>query len=77
MNKEYLKRNADTGEFEMCLCGNDELTDGFYPCDEQGNEVQPDDRWNEKLYVCFRCGRIVDQFTGEIVGQSIENAIRL
>lgn len=73
---EYIQKN-DYGEFTRCICGNDQITDGFYPCDEQGNEVQPDDRWNGELYVCGHCGRVVNQFTGKVEGQAQVNAIRL
>ena len=42
-----------------CTCGNTTATDGFYPCDENGNEIEPtiDNNWNGK-YVCSRCGKI-------------------
>lgn len=73
---EYIKKNVH-GEFEKCICGNDQITYGFYPCDDLGNEVVPDFDWNGKLYVCAQCGRIVDQYTGKVEGHAQENALRL
>ena len=52
-----------------CLCGNEPSSDGFYPCDEQGNEVEPTPAWNGLLYVCARCDRIIDQYTLKVVGK--------
>jgi hypothetical protein len=54
----------------ICLCGNEADSDGFYPCDEQGNEVEgtPED-WDGVRYVCARCGRIIDQNTLAVIGQ--------
>lgn len=55
----------------LCLCGNSDLGDGFFPCDESGNEMLPDigSNWMD-LYVCARCGRIIDQKTLRVIGQS-------
>jgi hypothetical protein len=76
MTQEVLKKD-EYGEYVSCICGNDAITDGFYPCDDIGNEVVPDNNWNGKLYVCGSCGRIIDQDTDKVVGQAIEGAIRL
>lgn len=42
-----------------CVCGNMAEKDGFFPCNESGEEVEPDANWS-KYYVCARCGRIYD-----------------
>lgn len=54
-----------------CICGNTPCGSGFYPCDAQGNEVEPvsGSGW-EDLYVCGRCGRIIRQGTLEVIGQN-------
>lgn len=43
----------------VCVCGNRPDTDGFYPCDSDGNDLEPvlDGSW-DGLYRCDRC-RIV------------------
>ncbi len=53
----------------VCVCGNIPESDGFYPCDEDGLEIEPtkESRWSG-LYVCARCSRIIDQETLEVVG---------
>lgn len=57
-----------------CLCGNTPSSDGFFPCDEHGNETEPTagSNWTG-LYGCGRCGRIIRQGTLEIVGQNPEH----
>ena len=46
------------GEWER-VCGNMAEKDGFSPCNENGEEVEPDANWS-LFYVCDRCGRIYD-----------------
>ena len=75
--KEEILKKSEYGEFISCICGNDAMDSGFYPCDSLGNEVVPDDKWNGKLYVCFSCGRIVDQFTGIVQSIAMKGAVRL
>ncbi|HYT36280.1 MAG TPA: hypothetical protein VEL49_03800 [Ktedonobacteraceae bacterium] len=54
----------------VCICGNVPSDEGFYPCDEQGNMVEPTpEEWTTKLYRCDRCGRIIDQDTRKVVLQ--------
>jgi len=50
--------NTQEGEL-VCGCGNNTLLDGFFPCDEKGNEIEPtiNSNWNG-LYVCAKCGQI-------------------
>lgn len=42
-------------------CGNTPNGDGFYPCDKQGEEMEPliGSGW-AGLYACARCGKIVE-----------------
>ena len=55
--------------FWICLCGNNPGEEGFSPCDDSGKEVTPEKGWKEK-YVCKSCGKIIDQRTQEVIGQS-------
>jgi len=43
----------------VCKCGNTTASDGFQPCDKNGNVIEPtvDSDWNG-LYVCSKCGEI-------------------
>ena len=62
----------DGGEF-TCLCGTASISDGFAPCDATGAEVEPTpDGWDGVRYVCERCGRILNQHTGEVLGRRQE-----
>jgi len=61
----------EVGNYEawICLCGNTPVADGFYPCDSDGTEMEPAAGWND-LYVCARCGRIINQTSLDIVGRT-------
>lgn len=75
MEKEFLK--GDEYDLGTCICGNMSHCDGFYPCDPNGHEVEGTDKdWNEPLYVCARCGRIINSENYEVVGRN-ENPIML
>ncbi|HEY0105105.1 MAG TPA: hypothetical protein VGB91_03405, partial [Rhizomicrobium sp.] len=54
----------------VCLCGNTPDGDGFAACNADGLEIEPAVRsgW-DGLYVCNRCGRIVDQKDLSVVAQ--------
>lgn len=61
-----------------CLCGNTAAAHGFYPCDEDGDEVAPtDEEWETNWYVCRRCGRIIDQGSHEVVKRVAPETIRI
>jgi Zn-finger protein len=49
------KLNED--EEIICNCGNSPSQQGFYPCDENGNDVEPVKGW-KGLYKCDNCGLI-------------------
>jgi hypothetical protein len=68
-SKEFIKHEADNDEAWICLCGNQPHYDGFFPCDKNGNEMVPAEGWQD-LYVCTRCGRIIDQNTLEVIGKN-------
>lgn len=51
-----------------CLCGNEPMFDGFYTCNEEGDEVEPTEQdWDGRRIRCHRCGRIIDQNTLEVL----------
>jgi len=57
----------------MCICGNYPSSDGFYPCDKNGDEVNPTpEEWAAGLYVCGRCGRIINPSSLEVVGRATQ-----
>jgi len=62
----------DPGNDIECVpsCGNDPSNEGFYPCLYDGTEVEPyvDGAWKGRLYVCNRCGRIIDVETLQVIG---------
>ncbi len=66
--REFITLEAGNQDAWICVCGNEPQTDGFYPCDETGNEMEPVRGWNG-LYVCHGCGRIIQQDSLEIIGQ--------
>ena len=69
MAKETITHEKHNQEAWVCICGNTPTTAGFLPCDEKGNQVEPVDGLWTNLYVCDRCGRIIQQDTLEVVGQ--------
>ena len=68
MKKEHITHQPDDKDAWVCVCGNTPTSQGFYPCDDKGNEVEPLADW-PGLYFCDRCGRIIDAKTLEVVGQ--------
>lgn len=69
--KEQIKHEAQDRDAWICICKNTPSGDGFYPCDEKGNEMEPTigSGWTN-LYVCAQCGRIINQDTLEVVGMN-------
>jgi len=67
--RKRITHEAGNDEAWICICGNTPSEDGFYPCDSKGKEMEPVIGW-EELYVCAKCGAIIDQKTLEIVGQN-------
>jgi hypothetical protein len=69
--KEVITHEPQDKESWICICGNRPDSDGFYPCDKSGNEMEPvkGSSW-DGLYVCNQCGRIINMDTLEVVGQN-------
>jgi len=80
MEREYItvQKDHEEGRFGdawVCLCGNTSTSQGFYPCDDHGKQISPDvDGPWINLYVCDRCGRIINQDTLEVVGRASNEA---
>ena len=68
VQKEVITHEAGNEEAWICICGNEPSEDGFYPCDEQGHEREPIAGWSG-LYVCFRCGRIIEPKSLSVVNR--------
>jgi hypothetical protein len=66
---EIIKYETGNTEAWICICGNQPPEDGFYPCDRAGNEMEPAGDWSG-LYVCLRCGRIIEQSSLRVVGRN-------
>ena len=66
---ELITHEKDNDEAWVCICGNEPSKDGFYPCDEQGNEMAPVAGWSNS-YVCFHCGRIIDPDSLRVLGRN-------
>jgi hypothetical protein len=60
----------------ICLCGNTPIDEGFYPCNREGEEIEPTpEEWTTHCYVCDRCGRIIQLDTLEVVGVRSNNTL--
>lgn len=70
---ERIKHEPGVEDGWICICGNTAADDGFFPCDQYGNELEPTvgSAWSG-LYVCFKCGRIINQDTLEVIGKNPE-----
>ena len=67
---EHITLEDGNEDAWICVCGNEADSDGFWPCDTNGNGVtiDKDGPWDGILYVCAKCGRIFRQDTMEVVG---------
>lgn len=60
----------------VCLCGNTALGAGFFPCDLDGNPVEPTpEAWTTGCYVCDQCGRFIRQTDRRVVGFRSNNTL--
>jgi hypothetical protein len=66
---ERITHAAGNDEAWTCICKNTTDAEGFFPCDKNGNEMEPVAGWDD-LYVCARCGRIIKQKTLAVVGRN-------
>lgn len=68
---EHITAEQTDNEAWRCICGNTPGSDGFFPCNQRGDEIEPTiaSGW-VYLYVCARCGRIIKQATLEVVGRN-------
>lgn len=74
---EHIAHEAGNDEAWICICGNRPDSDGFYPSDKDGNEVEPTpEHWTTNWYLCGRCGRMINQKTLGVVGRN-ESSKRL
>jgi hypothetical protein len=72
MNQARISHEAGNPEAWICVCRNRPHLDGFYPCNFEGEEVEPTGlEWKSGLYVCAACGRIINPKTLEVVGQRL------
>jgi len=70
-SRPHILHEAGNKEAWICICGNTPEEDGFYPCDKDGNEVDPTPQhWKTDWYVCASCGRMIDVDTLEVVGRN-------
>jgi hypothetical protein len=65
---EIITHEKNDKDAWICLCGNQPSSDGFYPCDDSGDEIEPTAAW-KGLYACLRCGRIIEQGSLRVVGR--------
>ena len=57
----------------VCICGNKPHLLGFYPCDAEGDALEPDGSASDLVY-CDQCRRIIAQMTGTVIGFRAEEA---
>ena len=70
IHKEFITLEAGQRDAWICVCGNTPVSDGFFACDEAGNEMEPVSGW-KNLYVCNRCGIIIQQDSLEVIGRNL------
>ena len=71
--RDCPERISKAGHEIVCLCGNEPAYDGFQPCLEEGTVVEPvaGGSWQGRLYLCLKCGRIVDQDSLLVTGKTL------
>ena len=72
---EHITADQTDADAWRCVCGNRPDSDGFFPCDKDGNEMEPavGSNW-AGLYVCARCGRIIEQDALEVIGRNEQHS---
>jgi hypothetical protein len=62
MKIEKIRQESQDKYSWICIWGNKPTTDGFYACDKNGFEMEPEIGSNWKgLYVCAICNRVINQ----------------
>lgn len=64
-------------EWWVCHCGNQPNYEGFYSCTTEGKIISPElgGLWDGIKYVCYRCYRIINGDTCEVLGKAVPSAI--
>jgi hypothetical protein len=72
----HIKFNYQQGERYgwECLCGNSDAKDSFKACNSAGERVR-NQEWDGQLYVCNRCGRIIDREGLAVVGVRADHSL--
>lgn len=72
---ERINREPGNDDAWICICGNRPINAGFYPCNDNGDFIEPDEAsgW-VNLYICAEigCGRIIDMDTLTVVGRNLD-----
>ena len=76
MTKEFITHDKEDKDGWICVCGNTPLGAGFFACDKNGVQMEPDvTLWKEPLYVCHACLRISNGLTLEVIGRATINSV--
>lgn len=70
MNSKEHITVSNNGDYWVCPCGNNTMSDGFDTCNESGEYIVPTGLAWAGLYACLRCGRIIDQESYKVVSQT-------
>lgn len=73
-----LNLELSTPDWLICDCGNEPDIDGFYTCQPSGEIVAPDatGTWDNRSYLCFRCGAIYNMNNLEQTGQATDEVMK-
>lgn len=67
---EHITHHKDDPDAWICICGNDTFSSGFFPINDENEEVEPTpEDWTTNQYCCAECGRVIDQATLAVVRQ--------
>ena len=78
MTRERVFIDGATGQvadWTVCICGNEPYIEGFYPCLPTGEVIEPDNTWDQILYYCERCHRIINMISGTVTGQADDDTV--
>jgi hypothetical protein len=68
---DALGKIKSVDDWWTCICGNQPDREGFFPCNAEGDQVEPTPaEWKKPLYVCASCGRIINQKTLDVIGRN-------